>query len=165
MNPSFEIDQPDHFTTGAVGPKGKRVFYLQARQDGIVASFKVEKQQVQVLADYLEGMLDNMRGGDEPVFAPPLELIEPVEVEWVIGELGIGYDEANDRIVLHAQELIADESDDETSAAAVARIHLQRRQIIAFIRKARELIAAGRPLCPFCSRPLDPEQGLCACYN
>ena len=25
--------------------------------------------------------------------------------------------------------------------------------------------AAGRPLCPYCGRPLDPEQGLCACYN
>ena len=163
MGPSFEIEQPDHFTAGAVGPKGKREFYLQARQDGIVASFKVEKQQVQVLADYLEGMLDNMRGGDEPLFAPPAELIEPVNVEWAIGELGIGYDETNDRVVLHAQELI---SEDETVASAgVARIHLQRRLIVAFIRTARELVAAGRPLCPFCSRPLDPEQGLCACYN
>ena len=25
--------------------------------------------------------------------------------------------------------------------------------------------SAGRPLCPYCGRPLDPEQGLCACYN
>jgi hypothetical protein len=28
MNPSFEIERPDHFTAGAIGPKGHRVFYL-----------------------------------------------------------------------------------------------------------------------------------------
>ena len=30
-NPSFEVDSPDHFTAGAVGPPGQRVFYLQSR--------------------------------------------------------------------------------------------------------------------------------------
>ena len=78
MNPSFEIERPDHFTAGAVGPKGQRVFYLQVRQDGVVATFKVEKQQVQVLADYLERMLENLppsnetTGAREGSDAPPV---------------------------------------------------------------------------------------------
>jgi hypothetical protein len=32
MSDSFELDAPDTFTVGAVGPPGERVFYLQARQ-------------------------------------------------------------------------------------------------------------------------------------
>ena len=70
MNPSFEIERPDHFTTGAVGPKGQRVFYLQVRQDGMVATFKVEKQQVQVLADYLERMLENLPPSNDSFLTP-----------------------------------------------------------------------------------------------
>ena len=162
MNPSFEIDRPDHFTTGAVGPKGQRIFYLQVRQDGIIATFKVEKQQVQVLADYLERMLENLPPSNDSYLTTTEDLLEPINAEWVIGELGIGYDEDSNKIILHAQELQTDEDEEPN---AIARIHLERRQIIGFVRRARELVAAGRPLCPYCGRPLDPEQGLCACYN
>jgi uncharacterized repeat protein (TIGR03847 family) len=76
--------------------------------------------------------------------------------------LGIGYDEDSNKIILHAQELQTEEDEEPN---AIARIHLERRQIVGFVRRARELVAAGRPLCPYCGRPLDPEQGLCACYN
>jgi hypothetical protein len=31
VSASFEFDGPDHFTAGAMGPPGQRVFYLQAR--------------------------------------------------------------------------------------------------------------------------------------
>ena len=33
-SPSFELESPDHFTAGAVGEPGERVFYLQAREAG-----------------------------------------------------------------------------------------------------------------------------------
>ena len=53
MSLSFEFTDPDLFTAGAVGPPGQRVFYLQAREGGHLASLKLEKQQVAALADYL----------------------------------------------------------------------------------------------------------------
>ena len=138
MNPSFEIERPDHFTAGAVGPKGQRVFYLQARQDGIVATFKVEKQQVQVLADYLERMLENLPPSSDSFLTATDDLLEPVNAEWVIGELGIGYDEDSNKIILHAQEL---QTEEDQESNAIARIHLERSQIIGFVRRARELVA------------------------
>ena len=51
---SFDLGEPDGFTAGAVGPKGQRVFYLQAREGRLVVTLKLEKQQVGALADYLE---------------------------------------------------------------------------------------------------------------
>ena len=37
---------------------------------------------------------------------PTLELIEPVVAEWIVGSLAVAYEEADDRIVLVAEELV-----------------------------------------------------------
>ena len=162
MNESYELDQPEHFLVDAVGPKGARVFYLQIVQNGHPVTFKVEKQQVAAMADYLESLMGDMPPLEESTHIELPSLVEPIASIWAIGQIGVGYDAASDRIILHGQELQAQE--DPTEAATV-RVHLQRSQIAAFIDKARQLVAAGRPACPYCNRPLDPEQGLCACYN
>ena len=44
MSESFDFETPDHFTAGAVGPPGQRVFYLQARQARQLVSLKCEKE-------------------------------------------------------------------------------------------------------------------------
>ena len=61
-NPSFELDAPDHFTAGAIGPPGQRVFYLQSREGGRVITLKVEKEHVRALAEYLGGLLARVKG-------------------------------------------------------------------------------------------------------
>jgi len=168
VSTSFDFDEPDHFTTGAVGEPGQRVFYLQAAQQGAVATLRLEKQQVVVLAEYLAGLLEPPDGegeGEGPA------LIEPVLAEWVVGSLAVAYEEANDRVLLVAEELVAtSEGDDETPAPdaeepATARFHLTRPQAVAFIRRTAELVAAGRPSCPLCGRPIDPEGHACPKLN
>jgi uncharacterized repeat protein (TIGR03847 family) len=169
MSDSYDLEAPDAFTTGAIGPKGQRVFYLQAREAGTVVSLKVEKQQVSALADYLERMLDDLPPRAEPDPSSDLGLVEPVEADWIVGGLGVAYDERVDRVVLIAEELIAEEEQSEPVDAderpAIARFHLQRGQVLAFIGHARALVAAGRPPCPYCGRPLDVETGFCPCVN
>ena len=165
---SYDLEQPEHFTTGAIGPQGQRVFYLQAREGALVVTLKLEKQQVGALADYLERMLDDLpsRGGDDPPEAP--DLVDPGSADWVIGGLGVAYDERLDRIVLIAEELLETEEEDVEdldTAPAVARFHLRREQVMAFIPHARDIVAAGRPPCPYCGRPLDVATGFCPCVN
>lgn len=163
---SFDLEHPEHFTTGAIGPQGQRVFYLQAREGALVVSLKLEKQQVGALADYLERMLEDLPSGgvDDAVEAP--DLVDPGTEDWVIGGLGVAYDERLDRIVLIAEELVqAEEEDDLDIAPAVARFHLSRDQVMAFIPHARDIVAAGRPPCPYCGRPLDVTTGFCPCVN
>jgi len=160
---SFDLEQPELFTTGAVGPKGQRVFYLQAREGGLLVTLKLEKQQVGALADYLEQMLEDLPGG-APVAASPPELVDPGTADWVVGGLGVAYDERLDRIVLIAEELTG-EDEDEDVAPAVARFHLRRDQVVAFVPHARSIVAAGRPPCPYCGRPLDPTTNFCPCSN
>lgn len=171
----LDFRTPDHFTTGTVGPPGQRIFYLQVAEDGRVATFKVEKQQVAALADSIEELLTDLA---DPEDAPTggLDFFEPVTEEWVIGAMGVGYDEVDDRILVAAQEMQLDEDadldlldDDGPSflddGPATAHMLLTRQQAIAFVQHARELIDAGRPPCPFCGRPLDPGGHACPRMN
>ncbi len=169
MTSSFEFADPDHFCTGAVGPKGQRVFYLQAREAGALVSLKLEKQQVSALADYLDRLLEDLPESREPSRPAP-QLVEPLVLSWAIGGLGVIYNERTDRIILVAEELLADDEQerseaDEPPAPAEARFHLSRPQISAFIAQARVIVAAGRPPCPYCGRPFDPVSGFCPCAN
>jgi uncharacterized repeat protein (TIGR03847 family) len=161
---SFDFGEPEAFTTGAIGPKGQRVFYLQAREGALVVTLKLEKQQVGALADYLEQMLDDLPSEPSSATAAP-ELVDPGSPDWVVGGLGVAYDERLDRIVLIAEELMADD-ENEDEVPAVARFHLRREQVVAFVPHARSVVAAGRPPCAFCGRPvLDPATNFCPCSN
>jgi uncharacterized repeat protein (TIGR03847 family) len=170
VSSDFDFEEPDRFTTGTVGPAGGRVFYLQVRQRGAVASLRLEKQQVAALAEYLGGMLADLPApaGELPT---ELSLIEPVVAEWVIGSLAVAYHEVDDRFLVVAEELIIVEGDDdadpplEPPEGATARLHLTREQVAAFVPLAVELVSGGRPLCPICGRPIDPDGHICPRSN
>src|SRR5437660_437063 len=53
------------------------------------------------LVAYLAAMLADMPSPAE-VEAPDMDLIEPVVAEWVVGSLGVSYDEDADRVVIVA---------------------------------------------------------------
>ncbi len=159
MSSSFEIPEVDHLTTGAVGPPGQRIFYLQARHGEQVVSLRLEKAQVAALVAYLAGMLSDMPPPDE-IPSTGMELIEPVVAEWVVGSLGVTYDEDADRVVILAEELV-----EEGEEGARVRISATREQIAALSLRGAEAVAAGRPPCPLCGQPLDAEGHTCPRLN
>jgi uncharacterized repeat protein (TIGR03847 family) len=159
VSSSFEIPEVDHLTTGAIGPPGQRVFYLQARHGTQVVSLRLEKTQVAALAAYLAAMLADMPpAGDIPTVG--MDLIEPVVAEWVVGSLGVTYDEDADRVVIVAEELV-----EEGEEGASAHITATREQIAALSVHGAEAVAAGRPPCPLCGQPLDPQGHTCPRLN
>ena len=110
MAASFDFESPDFFTTGTVGVPGRRTFYLQAREAGSVVTLKLEKEQIRALAEYLAKLLNDL---PKPEALPrDMALLEPVNEAWVVGSLGVAYDEAADRILIVAEEL-SEEADDE----------------------------------------------------
>jgi uncharacterized repeat protein (TIGR03847 family) len=180
---SFEFDQLDAFVPGALGEPGDRVFYLQARVGERVVSLRCEKQQVAMLGRYLAQLAQAIGPADPD--RDIVGLVEPVESEWVVGQLSVGVDEMNGRILVTAEELIAgdfevevgpDVSDAEVEALieaaeelmdepAEARFTLTPGQALAFGERAEELLAAGRPACRLCGAPMDPEGHDCPRWN
>lgn len=123
MAASFDFESPDFFTTGTVGVPGRRTFYLQARETGSVVTLKLEKEQIRALAEYLAKLLNDL---PKPEALPrDMALLEPVNEAWVVGSLGVAYDEAADRILIVAEELSEEaeddgEDDDEETAEETA---------------------------------------------
>jgi uncharacterized repeat protein (TIGR03847 family) len=160
MSTSFQLDTPDYFTAGAVGPAGERVFYLQGAQAGQLVTLRCEKEQVRILAEYLAGFLVRRSAGG--VAAAPLRTLgEPVEPAWSVASLGVGYDQSGDRIVVEATEFV----EDEQQEPAVARFHITMAQAAAFVERARALMKAGRPACPMCGNAAEPGGHVCARSN
>jgi uncharacterized repeat protein (TIGR03847 family) len=160
MSASFEFVAPDHFAAGAVGPPGQRVFYLQSREKGTLVTLKSEKEQVRALAQYLAGLLDKLPAvGTATVKAAAL--LEPLDAAWIVASIAVGYDEARDRILVVANELLEDEEGD----AASARLLITRAQAAAFVKQAEVLMKAGREICPWCNQPKDPGGHVCARSN
>jgi len=160
MSASFELERPDHFTAGAVGPPGQRVFYLQAREGRTLVTLKSEKEQVRALGEYLATLLERVPDGGEP--APTnLALLEPLAEAWPVGTIGVGYDEASRRGVVVLTGVVEEESEEAPSA----RFAITRAQAAAFVRRAQELMRGGRPICPMCSNAIDPGGHVCPRSN
>jgi uncharacterized repeat protein (TIGR03847 family) len=81
------------------------------------------------------------------------------EPAWVVGTIGVSYDEGTERIVVVAEEV----GDDEDTS--VARISITLEQAAAFAVVATGLVEAGRPPCPLCGMPLDPSGHDCPRTN
>lgn len=160
MSASFDLQAPDHFTVGAIGPPGERVFYLQAREAGTVVTLKVEKEQVRALGVYLAKLGEKLgaSGGEVP---PGPALLEPVLPVWAVASIEVGYDQAGGRVLIGATEF----PEEEETQAAAARFLITREQAAAFVERARELVKAGRPICPMCREPMDPSGHVCPRAN
>ncbi len=164
MSASFDFQDPSHFTAGALGPPGERVFYLQAREGTTLVSLKCEKEQVRALANYLAGVLDRLADSGGPPGDPTL--VEPVDPAWAVASIGVGHDEARGRLVVVASELLEEEEEGaETAEPASARFAITRAQAAAFIERAEMLMRAGRAICPVCSQPKDPAGHVCPRSN
>ena len=161
MSASFDLEAPDHFSVGAVGPPGQRIFYLQGREAGTLATLKCEKEQVGALAEYLAGLLAKLGPVGEETRSDP-GLLEPMDAAWAVGTIGVGYDADRDRILVEASELLEEGSEAEPAAA---RFRITRGQAAVFVARVQALMKAGRPLCLLCNSPLDPGGHVCPRSN
>ena len=99
MSSSRDFPSADYVAIGAIGEPGKRVFLIQMRYLDDLVTVKVEKAQVAALVRHLGELIKEIpRPGhlDEP--SP---ILVPYEIAWVVGAIGIAYDESTDQIHLH----------------------------------------------------------------
>jgi uncharacterized repeat protein (TIGR03847 family) len=159
MSRNLHFREVQHFTTGTIGPKGQRIFFLQFGNSGELMTLQLEKMQIRALAEFLDqliGDVEPIHPDDVPI---ALELIEPVQPEWAVSSIGVAFEEDNSEFVIVAEEQ-SDESD-----PSVVQIHLSPGQVKAFIIRATDVVRAGRPPCTYCGEPLNHSDGWCPCSN
>ena len=171
--------QPERFVAGTVGEPGDRAFYLQAIEDARTISVLLEKQQVSVLAERIEALLAEIarRFGSEVDTGQEVEssdndpLAVPLEEEFRVGTMGLGWDADSKSIVvelLAVTEEEVDESvvlDDTEEGPDALRVFLSPMQAREFADRAEKVVSAGRAPCPLCAEPLDPQGHICVRLN
>jgi len=174
----FIFDAPDRFAAEAIGEPGHRTFYLQAAQGRRVCTVALEKAQVAVLAERLSQLLAEVerRGVELPdgtATTVTTGLDEPVIEAFRVGAMTLTWDGQREALVVEAREVTDDvdddepEDDDDTSEDGpdLLRVQLSAPAARGFVAHAAEVVAAGRPPCPLCGQPLNPEGHLCPRKN
>ncbi len=160
---------PETFITDYTGEPGDRTFFIQAQGD-VTQTFLAEKQQVQLLAERLREMLVLLDETDPilsatPARDPALKLDAPLEPEWRIGTIAIGYVEESDNVVVSFAEAQEEPPEDLEEIEFDTRFFLSKDQVRVFVVHALAVIAEGRPLCQLCGLPMDPSGHNCPASN
>jgi uncharacterized repeat protein (TIGR03847 family) len=178
------FDPPERFVTGTVGPPGHRTFFLQARSGSRIVSVSLEKQQVVALAERVDQLLDEVMSsrsteGIVPALAPlgledsePLE--QPIEEEFRAGTMTLSWDPEDEKVVIEVFPFTeaavvspeqVDEDFEEPEPEEIFLVRLDAGSARAFVKRAERVVEAGRPTCPFCGGPIDPDGHLCVRAN
>lgn len=184
--PLFQYDPPERFVAGTVGRPGERTFFLQAVGGGRTTTVSLEKAQVAALAERIDELLEEVRRrfGDEPDLNErgrsdddPLQ--QPIEEDFRVGTMALAWDAETRRVIIEAQQIreadLGDGPSGEEQIEAFAeaedpehdvlRVHLTPAEARAFAGRALRVVAAGRPNCPLCGAPLDPDGHICPRQN
>ena len=179
---AFVFDPPDRFVAGTIGEPGSRTFFLQAREGSRVVSVVLEKTQVAVLAERLGSLLTELdqRGIAElnPVQLPddvaPLD--EPLNEAFRAGTLRLGWDGERRSVLIEARAQTEEEDDPETLESLedleddpdgpdLFRVRITADAARTFVERAMRVVRQGRPPCPLCGNPLDPQGHICPRRN
>lgn len=155
-----DLGPAERLAAGAIGQPGQRRFFLEVTAGGRIHSFPCEKAQVAELAQ--QGLqlltLAGLESDEEAVqrlVVSRLPIIDPEQPEFRIGTIGVA---------VHQSEFLSitlSSTDDEDSATFV----VTPEQFRAMALIAVEVVAAGRPICPRCGLPEDPEGHRCPSVN
>jgi uncharacterized repeat protein (TIGR03847 family) len=151
----LELNPVDFITVGTIGPKGQRIFHLQAGKDNQLISLTIEKEQAAALSEAIRELISDL---DERYPSPDgsetkvdlsqwdMDLREPITPVFRVAQMGLGYDEDRDLVVLVAQELVIIEEGEESSEAepGIVRMWCNREQMVALSAHAMETVQSGR---------------------
>jgi len=172
-NKEIELKPVTHITADAIGPPGKRVFYLQGIKGNKVVTLIIEKYQLQTLTIGIEQFLNEilqrlplMREAAGDFHEERMRILPPVEPLFRVAEFGLSFDGEDDLIGLIAREVPSPaEGSSEEAQGMVVKFWCTRAQVRALVNWGLEVASRGRPLCEQCGEPMDPEGHFCARKN
>ncbi|MDJ0349675.1 DUF3090 domain-containing protein [Cryobacterium sp. PH29-G1] len=172
-----EFAWPDRVVVGTIGLPGSRTFYLQVRAGAQVVSIALEKQQSALLAEKIDEILDQLITFEGNPFSiptsTPVELVDndpleqPIAEEFRIGALTLSWDPSTVQVVIEAYPLPDDDGEDDdpdmdsTEVPEMLLVRMPVGTARAFAMRTREVVGAGRPMCPLCGYPVDADGHTC----
>ena len=167
MGDSYALDKVSLLAAVAVGPPGKRTFFLSLGHPGRWFRLWLEKEELQALAmairQFLFGLSQTQAGLPGPPQVQALSSDAPSGLplaELEIEALTLGYEEGK-----AALDVIAHRSGPKNADKVNLRSVLTIDQLRDLGNQADRVCAAGRPRCPICGQPMDPFGHVCPGEN
>lgn len=177
---AHEFSWPDRIVIGTIGLPGARTFYLQVRAGKELVSIALEKQQAALLAEKIDEVLDQLITIESNPFSIPTgtaaelvddEPLEAVQEQFRTGVMSLAWDPTTAQIVIEADSLIDDDPDADGNGESLHSngadeperllVRMPVGTARAFAERTREIVSAGRPLCPLCGAPVDADGHTC----
>lgn len=146
----------------AIGNPGQRTFRIVADSRSSSAELWIEKEHLFELAMGIQKLMAQLpeREEGEGEISDEREAPGLTSLSFKIGKLALGHDGASGMFLIDAYDL-----PDADSEAATVRLWATRAQLEDFAEEALRVCAAGRPICPLCSAPINPDGHICPRAN
>ncbi len=180
---NLSLEPVDHITVDAIGKPGNRVFYIQGRQGEQVVSLIIEKIQLQSLiagvAEFLKEVVSKYPdrvSTDIDLKEDTMRILAPVDPKFRVGDMGLTYDDERDLVCIIAREMdmFRDEENEEEAGdgefekedeGSAVRYWCTRGQLLTLAHWGAVVLERGRPICPQCLQPMEPEGHFCPKKN
>lgn len=165
---SFDLEQSTHL--GIVdelevltyGEPGQRTFNLTAYSDRGSAIVWLEKEQLYNVAFSLANALEKM-DPEEEITDPSMGEVPPDsegDVEFKAARIAMQYD-ASKKLFLFAAAGVNPEQIEEQAEdpdPLILQFGFSHRQAVHISQRGMEIVAAGRPICPYCHVAINQEE-------
>lgn len=176
MSDEVEFTEVDRLTVGTVGEPGNRVFMLQVVTASEAHTWVLEKEQVVALARGAYELLSQIGqhemtkellgkgplGASRPEFDQLMALV-PDEPAFRVDPTTITLRYEQDRDLM--QLVFAEYGESGLGDPLQVKIWVTSRQLAAFGVQGMKVVGQGRPTCPLCGHPMEPEGHQCPGSN
>jgi len=143
------------------GQPGERTFRLRLLGYAAEsASLWLEKEHVQAMSLALQQVISRLGHEEPPRVAELGDFPDVPDYDLRVGRMSVGFDLSDRTAVLEVEELGS-----EPEKGSGLRVRLTRGQCASLVVQLDRIIAAGRPTCPLCSLPIDPQGHVCPRSN
>ena len=170
MEQSVHLGIVDDLEVLTYGEPGQRTFNITATSERGSAVVWLEKEQLYNIAFSLGNALEQMDPDDE-ITSPTLPDIPPDsegDVDFKAARIAMQYD-ASRKVFLFAAAGVSIEqikAEEEDPDPVILQFGFSHQQAVFIARRGIEIVAAGRPICPYCHIAVDQgEEHVCERRN
>jgi uncharacterized repeat protein (TIGR03847 family) len=173
----LDLNPCKRLTIDAIGKPGQRTFFIQGETEDEKVTLIFEKIQLQSLIvaiirffEELHQKYPDLNHEKGDFLEPSMRISPPVDPLYRIGEVNLIYQSENDQVCMATKEIVFEQNEPPTLLseqidARIVNFWCSRDQLSQLANWGVDLIQRGRPICPLCNEPIEPEGHLCPKKN
>ena len=163
----IDLGVVDSVVAEDIGEPGQRTFRVTPAGPRGEAVIWMEKEQLFQIGLAIKQFIARIAPVEDPrPFEPerPAPLV-PDSAEFKAADIRIRHDRESDVFTIEAADSESEAEDDDEEPEIVLQFSFRRQMAEELAEQALKVVAAGRPRCPLCGGPIDPDGHICPKSN